>query len=82
MKSTEKIYMIEKKVEQLNEGVLKNKSWKLKHINRGANNYCLVIIKDNKEVFNGSFNTYDSELSCLYLLLTMFSKELNDLTNK
>ena len=80
MKPIEKIVLIEKKVKQLNDNVFKGKTWELKHINRGANDYCLVIIKGNEEIFNGRFNTYDSELSCLDLLLTIFSKELNNLT--
>ena len=78
MKPLEKLELIEKKVKLLNDNVLKLKKWKLSYINRGANNYCLTIVLEDKELFNGKFNTYDSVLSCLELLEFMFDKANND----
>lgn len=78
MKSSEKLEVIEKKVEKINKEVLKEKKWQLKYANKGANNYCLTIILKKKELFSGKFGTYDNVLSALELLEFMFSKALNE----
>lgn len=78
MKSREKLILMEEKINTINTTILKNKDWKIEFINRGANNYCLIIkLKNNKEYFNGTFVTYESVLSALDLILNMFSAELN-----
>lgn len=82
MTPNEKLKVINEKVELLNDGVLKNKKWKLTYVNKGANNYCLTITLKNKELFSGKFNTYDSVLSALQLLEYMFSKALDELNKK
>lgn len=74
MKSLDKIQNINKLVDRLNNELLKNKDWKIKFDNqRGANNYCLLI-EDN--VF--SFNTYDSMISGLNLIATIFDRARNE----
>lgn len=82
MTPNEKLKVINEKVELLNDGVLKNKKWKLTYVNKGANNYYLTITLKNKELFSGKFNTYDSVLSALQLLEYMFSKALDELNKK
>lgn len=78
MTPKEKLALIEKKVQLLNDNILKIKKWKLNYINKGANNYCLTIILNKKELFSGKFNTYDSVLSALELMEFMFSKALKE----
>lgn len=78
MKPSEKLELIETKISTLNNSLLKMKKWKINYINRGANNYCLTIVLNKKELFNGKFNTYDSVLSCLELMEFMFSKALEE----
>lgn len=78
MKPSEKLEIIEKKIEKINKEVLKEKKWQLKYANKGANNYCLTIILKNEELFSGKFGTYDNVLSALELLEFMFSKALNE----
>lgn len=78
MKSREKLILMEEKINAINTTILKNRDWKIEFINRGANNYCLIIKLNNKEeYFNGTFATYESVLSALDLILNMFSAELN-----
>lgn len=78
MTPNQKLELINTKIKTLNNTVLKEKKWKLGYINRGANNYCIILTENKKELFNGKFNTYDSVLSALELLEAMFSKALND----
>lgn len=78
MKPSEKLELIETKINTFNSSVLKMKKWKINYINRGANNYCLTIVLNKEELFNGKFNTYDSVLSCLELLEFMFSRALEE----
>lgn len=78
MTPREKLQAIEEKIKLLNESILKHKNWKLTYINRGANNYCLTIVLNKKELFSGKFNTYDSVLSALELMEFMFSKALEE----
>lgn len=82
MKSSEKLQLINEKVELLNTQVLKYKKWKLAYINKGTNNYCLQIVHNSKELFCGKFDTYGSVLSCLELMEFMFSKALNEKRRK
>lgn len=82
MTPKEKAELIEKKITNLNSSVLGCKKWKLKYVNRGANNYCMTICLNNKELFNGKFDTYGSVLSLLELLEFMFSKALDELDKK
>jgi hypothetical protein len=79
MKSREKLQVMEEKISLINTTILKNRDWNIEFINRGANNYCLVIkLKNNIEYYNGTFATYESVLSALDLILNMFSAELNN----
>lgn len=78
MKSIEKLQMIKDKTREINDNVLKFKKWKLKYVNKGANNYCLTIVLNKQELFCGKFDTYGSALSCLELMEFMFSKALNE----
>ena len=71
--------MIEDKVKLLNDNVLKYKKWKIAYANKGANNYCLTIVFNKKELFCGKFDTYGSVLSSLELMEFMFSKALDEL---
>lgn len=78
MSSKEKLKLIEEKLDKINNQVLKQKKWKLKYINRSANNYCLIIELNKKELFNSKFGTYDGVLNCLNLMEFMFSKALEE----
>ena len=78
MKSSEKLELINSKIKLLNDSVLKTKTWKLNYVNRGANNYCITIMKGKEELFNGKFNTYDCVLSALSLIENMFKQALNE----
>ena len=78
MKSSEKLVLINEKIDLLNNSVLKHKNWKLGYVNKGTNNYCLTIILNNEELFCGKFDTYGSVLSCLKLMEFMFSKALEE----
>lgn len=78
MKSREKLILIEEKIKTINTTILKNRDWNIEFINRGANNYCLIIkLANNEEYYNGTFATFESVLSALDLILNMFSAELN-----
>ena len=79
MSSKEKLKLIEEKLDKINNQVLKQKKWKLKYINRSANNYCLIIELNKKELFNSKFGTYDGVLNCLNLMEFMFSRALDEL---
>ena len=78
MTPKEKLQMIEDKVKLLNDNVLKYKKWKIAYANKGANNYCLMIVLNKKELFCGKFDTYGSVLSSLELMEFMFSKALEE----
>ena len=78
MTPKEKLQMIEDKVKLLNDNVLKYKKWKIAYANKGANNYCLTIVLNKKELFCGKFDTYGSVLSSLELMEFMFSKALEE----
>ena len=78
MKSSEKLVLINEKIDLLNNNVLKHKNWKLGYVNKGTNNYCLTIILNDEELFCGKFDTYGSVLSCLELMEFMFSKALEE----
>ena len=78
MKSSEKLALINEKIDLLNNNVLKYKKWKIAYANKGANNYCLMIVLNKKELFCGKFDTYGSVLSCLELMEFMFSKALEE----
>ena len=78
MKSSEKLVLINEKIDLLNHNVLKHKNWKLGYVNKGTNNYCLTIILNNEELFCGKFDTYGSVLSSLELMEFMFSKALEE----
>ena len=79
MSSKEKLKLIEEKLDKINNQVLKQKKWKLRYINRSANNYCLIIELNKKELFNSKFGTYDGVLNCLNLMEFMFSRALDEL---
>ena len=79
MTPKEKLKLIEEKLDKINNQVLKQKKWKLKYINRSANNYCLIIELNKKELFNSKFGTYDGVLNCLSLMEFMFSRALDEL---
>lgn len=79
MSSKEKLKLIEERLDKINNQVLKQKKWKLKYINRSANNYCLIIELNKKELFNSKFGTYDGVLNCLNLMEFMFSRALDEL---
>ena len=78
MKSVDKLLIIDSKIKYINDNILKNKSWKLKYENKGANNYCIVVILKNKELFCSKFETYSSVINCLSLFEFMFNKSLNE----
>ena len=78
MKSSEKLALINEKIDLLNDNVLKHKKWKIVYVNKGSNNYCLTIVLNKKELFCGKFDTYGSVLSCLELMEFMFSKALEE----
>lgn len=78
MTPNEKLKVIKEKVELLNDGVLKNKKWKLTYVNKGANNYCLAIVLNKQELFCGKFDTYGSVLSCLELMEFMFKRAFEE----
>ena len=78
MKSSEKLALINEKIDLLNNNVLRFKNWKLEYANKGTNNYCLTIILNNEELFCGKFDTYGSVLSSLELMEFMFSKALEE----
>lgn len=78
MTPKEKLQMIEDKIKLLNDNVLKYKKWKIAYANKGSNNYCLMIVLNNKELFCGKFDTYGSVLSSLELMEFMFSKALEE----
>ena len=78
MKSSEKLALINEKIDLLNNNVLKYKKWKIAYVNKGSNNYCLTIVLNNEELFCGKFDTYGSVLSCLELMEFMFSKALEE----
>ena len=52
MKSSEKLALINEKIDLLNNNVLKYKKWKIAYANKGANNYCLMIVLNKKELEN------------------------------
>ena len=79
MKSSEKLVLINEKIDLLNNNVLKHKNWKIGYVNKGTNNYCLTIILNNEELFCGKFDTYGSVLSSLELMEFMFSRALDEL---
>ena len=79
MTPKEKLQMIEDKIKLLNDNVLKYKKWKIAYANKGSNNYCLMIVLNNKELFCGKFDTYGSVLSSLELMEFMFSRALDEL---
>lgn len=80
MKSSEKLALINEKIDLLNNGVLRLKDWKLNYINKGANNYCLAIVLNKQELFCGKFDTYGSVLSCLELMEFMFKRAFEEKT--
>lgn len=82
MKSKEKLEYITTLIEKLNKAILKNKNWKLQFINKGANNYCISIVEDTRELYSSSFGTYDNVMQCLDLIKSMFSLEINERKNK
>lgn len=83
MKSVEKLGLMKEKINKINNNILVNRTWNIEFINRGANNYCLVIkLKSGKEYYNGTFATYESVLSALDLILNMFDKRLNKKNSK
>lgn len=80
MKSKDKLDKIEELVSKINNNIVKNTSWIIKFDNKGANCYCLSIIKKKEEVFYSKFGTFDNVISALELIIKMFDKELNDRT--
>lgn len=82
MKTQEKLEEINNKIKKINDEILVYKKWKLKFVNRKANDYCLVIILNNEEIFNSSFATYGSVINALNLYLYMFSRGLKELNDK
>lgn len=83
MKSVDKIKYINELVEKLNKKVLANKNWHLEFDNnRGANNYCILIKKEDKEIWCASFGTYDNVINCLDLIKNMFSMAINEKRGK
>ena len=78
MTPKEKLQMIEDKIKLLNDNVLKYKKWKIAYANKGSNNYCLMIVLNNKDLFCGKIDTYGSVLSSLELMEFMFSKALEE----
>lgn len=77
MKSKDKLVKINELVERINTNILKGKEWHFTFENKGANNYCICIIKDKQEFYTSSFGTFDNVIASLELILTMFNIELN-----
>lgn len=78
MKSRDKLDKIEGLLLKINNNITKNASWNMKFDNKGANCYCLSIIKNKEEVYYSEFGTFDNVISALELIIQMFSKDLND----
>lgn len=76
MKTKEKLEVINKQMERLNLR-LKDRSFKVKFENKGANNYCLNML--NKDF---KFNTYDDIINCLTFIDTMFEKAIEEIEKK
>ena len=78
MKSKDKLDKIDELVSKINNNIVKNTSWNMKFDNKGANCYCLSIIKNKEEIFYSKFGTFDNVISALELIIQMFNKDLND----
>lgn len=78
MTPREKLELINQKIELLNSTILKNKKWKFSYINKGTNNYCIVVISRKKEIYSASFATFGSVLSALELFEFVCSKALKE----
>ena len=78
MTINEKIQLINDKLDIINGKILKNKKWKLQYTNKGANNYCITILDNKKELFCSKFETYSGVINCLSLFEFMFNKSLNE----
>lgn len=76
MRTKEKLEVINKQLERLNLR-LKERTFKVKFINKGGNNYCLNML--NKDY---RFNTYDDLISCLTFIDTMFEKSIEEIEKK
>ena len=78
MTTNEKINLINEKINNINDKILKNKKWKIVYVNKGANNYCLTIVLNKKELFCSKFETYSGVINCLSLFEFMFDRALNE----
>ena len=76
MKIKEKLEIINKQIDRLNLR-LKERTFKVKFINKGGNNYCLDILGKSFK-----FNTYDDMISCLTFIDTMFEKSIEEIEKK
>lgn len=77
MKSSDKLKIIDEKINSINNSVLKNKSWKFKYDNKGKNTYCICVVDGDKEIDYFVFGTFDNVLSAICLIECMFSLALN-----
>lgn len=78
MTPREKLELIDTKMQLLNNTILKNKKWKFEYINKGTNNYCIIIKLRNKEIHCSSFATFGSVLSALELFEFVCGKALKE----
>lgn len=77
MKSSDKLKIIDEKIDKINKYVLKNKTWKLKYDNKGKNTYCICIVDGDKEIDYFVFGTFDNVLSAICMVESMFLLALN-----
>lgn len=76
MKTKEKLEFIDNKIKRLNER-LKNRKFKAKFKNNGANNYCLEMKRKSYK-----FNTYDDLMNCLTFIDDMFENATKEINKK
>lgn len=82
MNTKQKLEYINVIIDKINTKVLPKRDFKFSFINKGANDYCIVITKDNKEINSFSFNTYDSVIACLDLIRAMFNESVKEIKSK
>ena len=77
MKTKEKLEHIKYQLDERLNKRLKNRTFKAKFENCGANNYCLKL-KDKLY----KFNTYDDMISCLDFIDDMFENSIKEIEKK
>lgn len=76
MKTQDKLDIINKYIERLNLR-LKERSFKVKFENKGANNYCLTMLGQSYK-----FNTYTDIINCLTFIDDMFESAISEIEKK